>query len=137
MFCILSAISRVSSEVDPPAPQVISQNVGLYCAILSCLSNKFSTPCDTAAQDRQLATDVCFGYVQPAKGFSTAVNTLSAAACWQLAPTSDCFVAGATSSVLGGKNSKEKKGRCCCMLLFILSTTFIVATRCLDQTLLD
>ena len=45
MFCILVAIFNVRSAVEPPAPQVISQKVGLSAAILSCLSNKFSTPC--------------------------------------------------------------------------------------------
>ena len=45
MFCILSAISSVSSAVEPPAPQVMSQKVGPYPAILSCRSNRFSTPC--------------------------------------------------------------------------------------------
>lgn len=44
MFCILAAMSSVRSAVVPPAPQVMSQNVGPYDAMRSCLSNKFSTP---------------------------------------------------------------------------------------------
>jgi hypothetical protein len=44
MFCILLAMSRVATAVEPPAPQVMSQKVGPYDAIRSCLSNKFSNP---------------------------------------------------------------------------------------------
>lgn len=47
MFCILPAISKVRSAVVPPAPQVMSQNVGSCVAMRSILSNKFSTPCAT------------------------------------------------------------------------------------------
>ena len=43
-FCIFAAMSSVKSAVLPPAPQVMSQNVGPYAAMRSCLSNKFATP---------------------------------------------------------------------------------------------
>ena len=46
MFCILAAMSRVRSAVVPPAPQVMSQKVGPKDAMRSCLSNRFSTPCE-------------------------------------------------------------------------------------------
>ena len=39
-----AAICNVRSAVEPPAPQVMSQNVGLRAAILSCLSKRLSTP---------------------------------------------------------------------------------------------
>ena len=46
MFCILAAMSSVRSAVVPPAPQVMSQKVGPNDAMRSCLSNRFSTPCE-------------------------------------------------------------------------------------------
>ena len=46
VFCILVAICRVRSAVVPPAPQVMSQKVGLRAAILSCLIKRLSTPCN-------------------------------------------------------------------------------------------
>ena len=45
VFCIVEAICMVRSAVVPPAPQVMSQNVGFSAAIRSCLVNRFSTPC--------------------------------------------------------------------------------------------
>ena len=54
IFCIFLAISRVKSCVEPPAPQVMSQKVGPYEAILSCRSNKFCTPCKPQARKGQL-----------------------------------------------------------------------------------
>lgn len=44
VFCILFAMSSVRSAVEPPAPQVMSQNAGLWATIRSIRSNKFSTP---------------------------------------------------------------------------------------------
>jgi len=44
MFCILLAMSKVRSAVEPPAPQVMSQKEGLWETILSILSNRLSTP---------------------------------------------------------------------------------------------
>ena len=44
VFCMRAAICNVRSAVEPPAPQVMSQNVGLRAAILSCLSKRLSTP---------------------------------------------------------------------------------------------
>lgn len=44
MFCILLAMSRVTAEVDPPAPQVMSQNAGWCMTMRSIRSNRFSTP---------------------------------------------------------------------------------------------
>lgn len=42
--CIRLAMSSVRSAVEPPAPQVISQNVGPSPNILCCLSTRFCTP---------------------------------------------------------------------------------------------
>ena len=44
MFCILLAMSKVRSAVEPPAPQVMSQKEGLWATILSIFSNRLSTP---------------------------------------------------------------------------------------------
>ena len=46
-FCIFAAMSSVKSAVLPPAPHVMSQKVGPYAAMRSCLSNRFATPCVT------------------------------------------------------------------------------------------
>lgn len=44
MFCILLAISRVRSAVEPPAPQVMSQKAGPCATIRSMRSKRLSTP---------------------------------------------------------------------------------------------
>jgi hypothetical protein len=44
MFCILLAMSRVRAEVEPPAPQVMSQKAGWWTTMRSIRSNKFSIP---------------------------------------------------------------------------------------------
>lgn len=44
MFCILLAMSRVRSAVEPPAPQVMSQKEGLWATMRSMRSKRFSTP---------------------------------------------------------------------------------------------
>lgn len=43
-FCILVAMSSVTSAVEPPAPQVMSQKTGPYATMRSSRSNRFSTP---------------------------------------------------------------------------------------------
>lgn len=44
-FCIRVAMSSVTSAVEPPAPQVMSQKTGACATMRSKRSNRFSTPC--------------------------------------------------------------------------------------------
>jgi hypothetical protein len=44
MFCILLAMSRVRAEVEPPAPQVMSQKAGWWTTMRSIRSNRLSIP---------------------------------------------------------------------------------------------
>ena len=50
MFCIFAAMSSVRSAVLPPAPHVMSQKVGPNDAMRSCLSKRFSTPCESTGE---------------------------------------------------------------------------------------
>ena len=59
VFCILVAMSSVSDAVEPPAPHVMSQNVGWYATMRSSRSYRFSTPSSVRGGKNSKEKKVC------------------------------------------------------------------------------